>query len=139
MKNQFMNKYIDILTAIINNDIEFADSLMGLLKHRIEMKTTAQMNYLSLLDKSDNKYFFKLFILENNKWNFFDYGFLQGTEFYGLKSKQLIFSFYDYVLQLMRKPNTDNQVIVVTNNKSYLLFTPYSQVVDLLFDSIYNN
>ena len=132
-----MEKYGEIVTALSEDDLDFVQSLIGLLKHRLEIKITAQMNYLDLVENRDNKYFFKLFVLENDKWKFFDYGYLKDTSFYGYKTKQLIFTIIDYVMQMRRKPNTQNQIIIVNDNKSYLLFTPYSQMVDLLFKKIY--
>ena len=64
-----MDKYGEITLALSKDDLHFVQSLIGLLKHRLEIKITAQMNYLDLVENRDNKYFFKLFVLENDMIN----------------------------------------------------------------------
>jgi hypothetical protein len=106
-----------------------------------------QINYLDLKEKKyDDKYFFKLYISNNNKWEFFDYGWLRlvndnGTinaTFHANKTKILILNVSNICFNMVKKNDSDNHILIIINNVSYLLYNLYSQVIDLLFANCSN-
>lgn len=126
-------KYLDVIQAMVNNDLPEAESRLGLLNHHLDVQKIAQLNCLELIERTTNDYFFKFYVRNNlaNKWEFFDYGFLKDNRFYGYKSKIMMFTIIDFDNQTRRLD--DNKLVVASDNNSYLLLTPHSQVLDYLF------
>ena len=132
-----MDKYQEIAMALQKNDPEFVHSLIGLLKHHNELKITYQINYIDLVEGRDDKFFFKLFILNNNKWEFFDYGWLyvNGT-FYTNKSKILVFNISDIDQRIEKRIDSDKHIMIAGYGVTYLLYNIYPKIIDLLLSKM---
>lgn len=129
-----MNNNCDLYHAIKKNDIPLLETLIGLSKYNNEIKTTYQSNCLDLLEGKTKRFFFKLYILNNGKWEFFDYGWLDRKgHFYANKTKVLIFNIPNIYFYTTRHPLSENNIIIVYDNVSYMLFNKYPEVVDILF------
>ncbi|XWV25506.1 hypothetical protein QJ856_gp0252 [Tupanvirus deep ocean] len=135
-----MEKYQDLVSALTNDDLLFAETLQGLLKHHSELRTTYQSNYIDLKENRTTDYFFKLYTLENGKWEFFDYGWLkinlgQGV-FYTLKSKLMIFNVENIGFHMQRRDDSFNHIMVNGNGKIFLLYNLFDEVIDILFKNL---
>lgn len=130
-----MEIYQDILLAVLTNDLQCAESLINLMKHNTELKVTFETNYLDLLEKKSTDVFLKLYILIENKWFFFDYGWLKNGLFYAIKSKILVFNIYNIETQIVKHDDSSNHVIIVSKNMSYLLYTPHKQIIDIILSN----
>lgn len=86
-----------------------------------------------LIEKKDDRFFLKLSILNNNKWEFFDYGWFKNGMFYTNKTKLLIFNILDYQDKMVRREDSFNHFMIIGNNVSYLLFNPNIEIVDMIF------
>lgn len=125
--------YLDIIESIKNNDLEFTESLVSLAKHRSDLKVDFEFNFIDLIEKKTKDSFLKMFIWENGQWTFFDYGYLRKNKFFAHKSKLLLFEVLNIEFNLIRRPDSDNHVIV-SGQQLYLLYSPYTQVIDMLFE-----
>ncbi|AGC02217.1 hypothetical protein H012_gp235 [Acanthamoeba polyphaga moumouvirus] len=134
-----MNKYKEVIIFALENDFIGSDSVYNLLKHKRNLSITCQQNFINIMDNTTNKFFFKLYIHNNNKWDFFDYGYLVNSYFYALASKLLIFNVPDIEFKISRHQDSLNHIIIEEKNICYLLYNPYKEVIDKLFDYINNN
>lgn len=142
-----MSKYLDIILALDNKDLPLTESLNGLHKYQSELKTIFQTNYIELKEKLAKKYFFKLYILNNKQWEFFDYGWLtifktntgSSAYFHTNKSKLLIFSVNNAETNITHRQDSLKHAIVLANGGSYLLFNPYYEVLEMMFSKINNS
>ena len=131
-----MEKNDDMLLATIDNDLALVETMLGLSVYKKELKNTFQTNYLELVEKKTNKIFFKLHILNENRWEFFDYGWMNYGNFHAYKTKILIFDIPDIVYKMVRHEDSNNHVMILNNGISYLLFSPYSKIIDIMFQII---
>lgn len=140
-----MNRYLDIVDALNNHDLPFIESLAGLLKHHTKLKNTFQTNYLELKEGSTKDFFFKLYIMDNGKWDFFDFGWLKIVKtnvgataiFHTNKSKLLIFTEKHAQINTWRREDSLKHAIVLANDVSYLLFNPTPEVFEIMIDQIH--
>lgn len=130
-----MDKKIDIFRCLQNNDLPLAESLINLLRHANNTKIIFQINYLNLIEKKTNDFFFKLYIFDrdNDEWEYFDHGWLKNNTFYAHKSKILIFEISNIKFKMKRREDSYNHANIINNGDTYLLYNPHSEVVDLLF------
>lgn len=136
-----MNHYSNILGALSKNNIESAELINDVLNHRNDLKATYQSNYLELKENKTNKYFFKLYVMMNGRWEFFDYGWLDKRDnyyvFHTYKTKLSMFNTFITIHQIKRKTESPNHVIVVDDSlNSYLLFNINTEVIDILISKI---
>ncbi|AGF85035.1 hypothetical protein QJ854_gp747 [Moumouvirus goulette] len=134
-----MNKYSDVIVFALEDDFIGSDSVYNLLKHKRNLSITCQQNYIDIMDSSTNKFFFKLYIHNNDKWDFFDYGHLVNSYFYALSSKLLIFNIPNIEFKISRHQESSNYIIIEDNNMAYLLYNPHEEIIYKLFDYIDNN
>ncbi|XWV26842.1 hypothetical protein QJ857_gp0208 [Tupanvirus soda lake] len=135
-----MEKYQDIVSALLSNDLPFAETLQGLLKHNSELRSTFQTNCIDLKENRTSEYFFKLYIFENKKWEFFDYGWLkipQGVFYtFGNKSKLMIFNIPDIAFHIQRRDDSFNHIMINDNGNIFLLFNLFDEVIYILFKNL---
>ncbi|BCS83477.1 hypothetical protein QLL95_gp0646 [Cotonvirus japonicus] len=122
-----------ILCLLNDYDYDGIESLTNLKIYKSELKLEYQLNYLNLISDKTNKFFFKLYIHNKNKWEFFDYGTLCDTYFYARKSKLLLFNIANIEFKIMRRNDSLNHIMINENEDiCYLLYNPYPEVIDLL-------
>lgn len=132
-----MDKYADILEAVNHDAWDIVESLQSVEKHRREIKVTFQLNLIDLIGKLTNKYFFKLYILENEQWKFFDYGWLNDGVFHTFKSKLLVFNIPNFEFRVIRHDSSLNHILVANDGILYLMYSPYPEVIDIFFNRIH--
>ncbi|QGR54214.1 hypothetical protein [Moumouvirus maliensis] len=131
-----MNKYSEVIIFALEDDFIGSDSLYNLLKHKRNLSITCQQNFFDIINDSTNKFFFKLYIHNGDKWDFFDYGYLVNSYFYALESKLLIFNIPNIEFKISRHQDSDNHILIEDNNISYLLYNPHKEIIDKLFSYI---
>ena len=129
-----MDKYKNIIDAFFDNDVLEMDRVLGLLKYTTHIKQIYQTNFIDLIEKKTNIFFFKLFVKENDKWEFFDYGWLKNYNFYSLRTGSIIFNINKKNYKILRHMDSDNHGIIFTNDKSYLIYNICIPVVRKIFN-----
>lgn len=129
-----------------NTDIEMLESILKYESHIKYLRTLQQINYINIKSGHKNKYMFKMYVFENNKWVFDDWGHLKlkvvnnvpGGFFFGLESKILKFTLLQPQFCLRKHDDSDQHILVTDiNNKPYLLMCAYSEVIDCLFETVF--
>lgn len=137
----------DIVTAVDNKDLEFAKTLLGLYDHHSEIKKTFQTNCIEFMEKTTNRIYCRFYMRNNNKWEFYDYGWLVMSEtdlgedyriidFFTGKSKLNLYSQLINISTntlIVRHDNSLTHYLISDDKNQYLLFNPYPQVITRLF------
>jgi hypothetical protein len=100
--------------------------------HLFEIRREFEKNLLELKENKTKKFFLKLFLFEKEKYEFFDYGYLEGQNFYGFKSKLNIFSIPK--IESVYSREDSNNHLIITAKDIFLVYSPYTEVIDMILD-----
>ncbi len=123
-----MNYLNNTIKLLKENDVVEAKTQYNLHLHSDDITTTARINFLNIIFNNYDKYYIKISILEENKWQFISFGWLLINEnivlYIELNKKKII----------IRTNNTmsvrkHKHIILTTLNEGSFLLTCINDVV----------
>lgn len=112
--------------------------------HDIKISIHNQKSFINnVVFKITSKMFFlKLYLMENNNWEFHDYCYLKfdismkRVTLVTYKSKLILFNILmdNFKNQISKHDESDKHVIIINKKTKFLLYSPYPQIINCILE-----
>jgi hypothetical protein len=129
--NGHLNQIDDIQLALDNKNFDQVDFICKNIKKKWDAKDNFSLSQIAIsIDKKADIYF-KIYVEKNDEWLFCCYGNLSMNNLKLDTTNQKTIT--GIAKRLFKVENSKNHLMLIGNNRKYLLYNPDSSLVDIAF------
>jgi hypothetical protein len=137
--SQLINKITEINKLLDNTNLDDIDTINGLNKHNQEIKQNYQISLIESRDNGFKSCFMKLYIMEDDQWNFHVYGWLHPDKFIADKTMITMFNIFDPRTQIQKHPHSKKHILIIgEHGDKFLLYNHYPETIQII-SNYFNN